>query len=155
MRKIIGTAVGMLLSAIVTAVLGYWNSRGIVAIGDSRIPAWPIGFLGVLSGAVTGLTAASEPVRRAIGRLTASESVTQPLRASSGGISGGGSGFRSAQLSPTSVPDSVRHLNDCLYHLRVVLADDATAQDLLDQISVKVARRTANAAVEHSDLASE
>lgn len=149
MRKIVGTGVGMLLSVIVTAVLGYWNSRGVVAIGDSRIPSWPIGFLGVVSGALTGLTAASDTVRRAIGRFTAPESVPQSPRASTGGVSRS----RSAEPGEPSVPESVRHLNDCLWHLRVVLADDSASQDLLDQISVKVNRKTA--ALDRLSVASE
>ncbi len=42
------------------------------------------------------------------------------------------------------MPESVRHLNDCVYHLRVLLTDDAEGQDLLDQIAVKVGRKTAD-----------
>lgn len=149
MRKIVGTGVGMLLSVIVTAVLGYWNTRGVIAIGDSRIPAWPVGFLGVVSGALTGLGAASDTVRRAIARFTGPESVSKAPQASTGAVSRS----RSADPAEPSVPEAVRHLNDCLWHLRVVLADDEAAQDLLDQISVKVNRKTA--AFEHSVAASE
>lgn len=144
MRKVIGTGIGLVLSIIIAAVMGYWNPRGVVALGDARIPAWPVGILGVVSGAITGLAGGSETARRVLGRLLPSESVLKASNGPQTGYLGRVPGLIpvSAGNAVGSVPETVRHLNDCLYHLRVVLADDAEGQDLLDQISVKVGRKT-------------
>ncbi len=69
MRKLFGTGAGLVLSIIITAVMGFWNPRGVLPIGDARIPAWPVGILGVVGGALTGLAGGSETARRAFGRL--------------------------------------------------------------------------------------
>ena len=149
MNRLISAVMAVLMAAAGSAVGGYWNPQGVVPIGDARIPAQFVGWLITIAGGIGGLSAgAAVPWRTWIGKaMSAAKSATE---AASPDASTDATVVRSVTVKVRAaidriddVPGHAEMLNRCMYHIRQTLKDDAEAQDLLDQIAVKVGRATA------------
>ena len=124
---------GFLLSLVGTFLAGYWQSRGVVALGDMRVPAPFVG--GVVLIGITGASAV-------FGNLVPWKQWFSRLKAAV--PSNAGTAPTASQHSEIgAIPDEVAHRLGCVYHLRVALADDEEAQEFLDKIQVKVGRVSA------------
>ncbi len=143
-NRLISTVVAFLLALVGSALAGYWNSKGVVPIGDARVPGWMFGSLIVGFVSFCGLV---------FGGLVPWKAVI--AKVASGVTSGVASGVASVTAAKTEmqsvakpvivdVPDSIpvraAHLLECVYHLRIALNADDEGQDLLDQIQIKVGR---------------
>jgi hypothetical protein len=150
MNRILTAVVAVLVAASGAAVGGYWNPRGVVPVGDARVPAqlvaWLItglgGFGGLLGGgSVPWRTWLSGLLQKLRDKAAVSTEADVPFTDKQSAAVPS----RDLQRSIVAdVPIEVEHLQGCVYHLRVVLKDDEEAQDLLDQIAVKVGRVTAD-----------
>lgn len=148
MNRLISAVMAVLLAAAGSAVGGYWNPHGVVPLGDARIPAQFVGWLITIVGGLGGVTAGgSVPwktwLAALLDKLKSSGPVSVVIPAPS---VPGVQAIPSKELQRSvvaDVPIEVEHLQGCVYHLRVVLKDNAKAQDLLDQIAVMVGRATA------------
>jgi len=148
MNRLISAIVAVLLGAAGSAVGGYWNPQGVVPVGDARIPAQLVGWLitgltgisGLFGGAAvpwkTWMAAATDKLKAGFATTTLPGTLSR-LQIDAAPYNG------SHKSSVSAVPIAVEHLQGCVYHLRVALRDDRPAQDLLDQIAVKVGRVTA------------
>lgn len=156
MNRLISAVMAVLVAAAGSAVGGYWNPQGVVPIGDARIPAQFVGWLITIAGGIGGLSAgAAVPWRTWIGSLGKHLSGDGPAWSRLTPVPDKGVWYpgqpqenvpsKDLQRSTVSnVPIEVEHLQGCVYHLRRVLRDDPDAQELLDQIAVKVGRATAD-----------
>ena len=149
MNRLISTVMAVLMAAAGSAAGGYWNPQGVVPIGDARIPSQFVGWLITIVGGVGGLSAGgSVPWKKWLASLKdALPSGQNPGWANLTPIPGQDKPVPSKEMQRTivaDVPIEVEHLQGCVYHLRVVLKDNAKAQDLLDQIAVMVGRATAD-----------
>jgi hypothetical protein len=148
MNRLISAVMAVLMAAAGSAVGGYWNPEGVVPVGDARIPAQFVGWLITIVGGVGGLAGgASVPWKTWIAALVAKLKALWPVSVAIPALSNPDSkAVPSKELQRSTVADvpiEVEHLQGCVYHLRRVLQDDQEAQDLLDQIAVKVGRATA------------
>lgn len=148
MNRILSALVAVLLAASGSAVGGYWNPAGVVPVGDARIPAQLVGWLITGLGGLGGLLGGSSvPWTKWLSRILqglrdkASSVTVQVSALEPTGDSVPSRDLRRSIVS--EVPVEVEHLQGCVYHLRVALKDDKEAQDLLDEIAVKVGRVTA------------
>lgn len=149
MNRLISAVMAVLLAAAGSAAGGYWNPAGVVPLGDARIPAQFVGWLITIVGGVGGLSAGgSVPwktwLSALVEKLKASGPVSVAIPAPSTPDKAAKMLKGLARATVGDVPIEVEHLQGCVYHLRVVLKDNAKAQDLLDQIAVMVGRATAN-----------
>jgi len=147
MNRLISAVMAVLVAAAGSAAGGYWNPKGVVPIGDAMIPAQFVGWLITIAGGVGGLSAGGTvPWRSWIAALLKKlkpdgsklvpnveqqQDKTTPSKELQRSI-------------VADVPIEVEPLQGCVYLLRVVLEDNAKAQDLLDQIAVMVGRATAD-----------
>ncbi len=160
MNRFISAVMAVLLAYAGSAAGGYWNPQGVVPIGDARIPAQLVGWLITGFGGLGGLFGGgSVPWKTWVSGLveklreSGTVSVAIPAPGSPDGLpSPADIGLTGKPTVPSKdlqratvsdVPIEVEHLQGCVYHLRKVLQDDSEAQDLLDQIAVKVGRATA------------
>jgi len=162
MNRLISAVMAVLLAYAGSAAGGYWNPQGVVPVGDARIPAqlvgWLITGLGGLGGLFGGgavpwktwISGLVEKLREsgkvsvAIPAPGSPDSLVLPTPAEIGLTGKPAIPSKELQRATVSdVPIEVEHLQGCVYHLRKVLQDDPEAQDLLDQIAVKVGRATA------------
>lgn len=142
MNRFISFVAGSFLSLVATFIAGYWNSRGVVALGDMRVPAPFVGVVVLIIGAIaSGALGGFLPwnrmpgfVRDLFGRLKQSPS-TVPVATNDG--------VRSKAVDVTSIPIQVEHLLRCVHHLRVALRNDKEGQELMDQIQIKIGRVSA------------
>jgi hypothetical protein len=149
MNRLISAVMAVLMAAAGSAAGGYWNPAGVVPVGDARIPAQFVGWLITIVGGIGGLSAGgSVPwktwLAALVAKLKSSGPVSVVIPAPS---TPDGKTTPSKELQRSivaDVPIEVEHLQGCVYHLRVVLKDNAKAQDLLDQIAVMVGRATAD-----------
>jgi hypothetical protein len=148
MNRLISAVMAVLIAAAGSAAGGYWNPQGVVPLGDARIPAQFVGWLITIAGGIGGLAGgAAVPWRTWLSGLaeklkssgTAAVVIPAPDSHDDKAIPS-----KDLQRSTVAdVPIEVEHLQGCVYHLRRVLQDDQEAQELLDQIAVKVGRATA------------
>ena len=133
----------VLLSIIGTATAGYWNARGVVPVGDARIPGWMVGSLivglvGLFSGLFGGKVSWTSIVSSLLTKLKENQSVTAtdptPVKVAA---------VQASRESVGAIPVQVEHLLGCVYHLRVALKSDEDGQELLDQIQIKIGRVSA------------
>lgn len=136
----------VLVSIIGTAMAGYWNARGVVPVGDARIPGWMVGSLivglvGLFSGLFGGKVAWTSIVMSVIAKakesqssLAATVAVPTPVKVPA---------VQTTRESVGAIPVQVEHLLGCVYHLRVALKSDDEGQELLDQIQIKIGRVSA------------
>lgn len=149
MNRLISAVMAVLLAAAGSAAGGYWNPAGVVPLGDARIPAQFVGWLITIVGGVGGLSAGGAVpwktwLSALVEKLKSSGPVSVAIPAPSD-PDGKTTPSKELQRSIVAdVPIEVEHLQGCVYHLRVVLKDNAKAQDLLDQIAVMVGRATAD-----------
>jgi uncharacterized protein YidB (DUF937 family) len=148
MNRLISAVMAVLLAYAGSAAGGYWNPQGVVPVGDARVPAQLVGWLITIVSGVGGLAGgASVPWKTWLAALLAklkssgTVSVVNPAPNSPDGDAVPSKDLQRATVA--NVPIEVEHLQGCVYHLRRVLQDDQEAQDLLDQIAVKVGRATA------------
>lgn len=149
MNRLISAVMAVLLAAAGSAAGGYWNPAGVVPLGDARIPAQFVGWLITIVGGVGGLSAGgSVPwktwLSAVVEKLKASGAVSVAIPAPSTSDAKCVPSKETLRAAVADVPIEVEHLQGCVYHLRVVLKDNAKAQDLLDQIAVMVGRATAD-----------
>lgn len=146
MNRLISAVMAVLVAAAGSAAGGYWNPKGVVPIGDAMIPAHFVGWLITIAGGVGGLSAGGTVPWRSwiaalLKKLKSDGSKLVP------NVEQHDKATPSKELQRSivaDVPIEVEHLQGCVYHLRVVLKDNAKAQDLLDQIAVMVGRATAD-----------
>ena len=133
----------VLLSIIGTAIAGYWNARGVVPVGDARIPGWMVGSLivglvGLFAGLFGDKVKWTAIVSSLLTKLKESQSVTvtvpTPVKVPA---------VQASRESVGAIPVQVEHLLGCVYHLRVALKSDDEGQELLDQIQIKIGRVSA------------
>jgi hypothetical protein len=149
MNRLISAVMAVLMAAAGSAAGGYWNPAGVVPVGDARIPAQFVGWLITIVGGIGGLSAGgSVPWKTWLAALVAKLKASGPVSVVIPAPStpdGNTTSSKALQRSIVAdVPIEVEHLQGCVYHLRVVLKDNAKAQDLLDQIAVMVGRATAD-----------
>lgn len=133
MGRFASSIVAVVLAAVVTLLGGYWNSRGVVPVGDARVPAQAIGVLIVLCAGGAGL---------AFGHLIPWESIVSAMKRKPSAIAPGVPSLKVInELDRVAeIPVRVSHLLGCVHHLRVALRGDDEGQELLDKIAVKVGR---------------
>ena len=144
-NRLISTVVAFLLALVGSALAGYWNSKGVVPIGDARVPGWIVGVLIVGFISFVGLVFGGLVPWKAIFAKVAS-GVTS-------GVTSGVAKSEATSLAkpviadvPDSIPVRAAHLLECVYHLRIALNSDDEGQELLDQIQIKVGRVSAKIA---------
>lgn len=135
MNRFISIVAGFFLSLVGTFLGGYWQSRGVVALGDMRVPAPFVGGV-VLIGltVLAGFFGNVAPWTQWLSRLKAAAVPNAAQDAVT---------TLTSHTDIGAIPDEVAHRLGCVYHLRVSLADDEEAQELLDKIQVKVGRVSA------------
>jgi hypothetical protein len=148
MNRLISAVMAVLLAYAGSAAGGYWNPQGVVPVGDARVPAQLVGWLITIVSGVGGLAGgASVPwktwLAALLAKLKASGTVSVVIPAPNSPDADAVPSKDLQRATVANVPIEVEHLQGCVYHLRRVLQDDQEAQDLLDQIAVKVGRATA------------
>lgn len=142
MNRLISFVGCVLVSIIGTGVAGYWNARGVVPVGDARIPGWMVGSLivglvGLFSGLFGDKVKWTAIVGAMVAKLKESQSaviVPTPVKVPA---------VQASRESVGAIPVQVEHLLGCVYHLRVALKSDDEGQELLDQIQIKIGRVSA------------
>jgi hypothetical protein len=145
-NRLISACVVSLVVAVITMVAGYWDSRGVIPVGDARIPSRMVAF--VLIG-IGGSVAA------AFGNAVNWKSVMaglgdnlQPKKPEPGPKSSPDTDHSITPESVAAIPVEVAHLLGCVHHLRVALIADEEGQELLDKVQIKVGRVTAKSVSE-------
>jgi len=140
-NRLISTVVAFLLALVGSALAGYWNSKGVVPIGDARVPGWIVGilivgfisFVGLVFGGLVPWKAIFAKVASGVASVAAKSEATSLARPVIADV-------------PDSIPVRAAHLLECVYHLRIALNSDDEGQELLDQIQIKVGRVSAKIA---------
>lgn len=138
MNRFLSIIITLLLSLAGTAVAGYWNSRGVIALGDARMPAW---FMGTFIVGVTSFV--SLIFGGKIPWTKFASAVTSKITSTVKSASTRKTADNVTRDSVAAVPVQVEHLLACVYHLRVALVDDEEGQELLDKINIKIGRVSA------------
>lgn len=138
MNRFLSMIITLFLSIAGTAAAGYWNSRGVVALGDARMPASFMGtFLVALTSFISLIFGGKVPW------TTFASAIKDKVTSGVKSVATGKTSTVATRDSVSAVPVKVEHLLACVYHLRVALVDDEEGQELLDKINIKIGRVSA------------
>jgi hypothetical protein len=144
-NRLCSAAVMAVVALIVTMMAGYWNSRGVIPVGDMRVPSVMLAVAIVGGSCVAGGLFGSGINWGGILAGIGSKALQPRLPDSSAPAD---SGKSQSIESVAAIPVEVAHLLGCVHHLRVALAADEEGQELLDKVQIKVGRVTAKSVSE-------
>lgn len=142
MNRFISVIAGTLIALILTFVAGYWDSRGVVPVGDMRVPSQFVG------GSILVFASIASA---ALGGTVSWTSVVGGIRAyfPTASCKGKKSCKEQTATLPMPMPIQAENLQVCIFHLREALAKDASSQSMLDRIQVKVSRVSAKSSAQN------
>jgi hypothetical protein len=135
MNRLISFVGVLLFSVLGTTIAGYWNARGVVPVGDARIPAWMVGSLLVsLVSVLSVVFGGKVPWTSIAGSLLAKAKDSRAVQ---------NQPVQVTRESVGAIPVQVEYLLGCVHHLRIALQSDEDGQEYLDQIQIKIGRVSA------------
>jgi hypothetical protein len=146
-NRLCSAVVMAVVALIVTMLAGYWNSRGVIPVGDMRVPSTMLAVALVGGSCVVGGVFGSGINWGGI--LAGIGSKAMPGKLSDLGAQNAADSGKPVTIeSVAAIPVEVAHLLGCVHHLRVALAADEEGQELLDKVQIKVGRVTAKSVSE-------
>jgi len=141
-NRLVSGLVMFVVALVVTAAAGYWNARGVIPVGDMRVPsrALAIAIVGCAAGCGAAFGAGVQ-WRRILSGIGAK--VGTPKVGEQSQLASDSTDARPTPESVAAIPVEVAHLLGCVHHLRVALVGDEEGQELLDKVQIKVGRVTA------------